>query len=137
MDLFDEAVALAKRNAHRLDLDILCRQSNWFDDLSPMQFDVIVSNPPYIAEHDEHLQQGDVRFEPRSALVAADEGLNDLIHLVSEAHTWLAPEGWLLLEHGHGQGEAVRGIMYQVGFGHIDTVQDIGRRDRVTLARLM
>ncbi|MCX2523822.1 peptide chain release factor N(5)-glutamine methyltransferase [Larsenimonas rhizosphaerae] len=136
VDLFDEAVALARRNAQRLNLDIRCRQGNWFDGLPPMHFDVIVSNPPYIADHDEHLDQGDVRFEPRSALVATGEGLDDLAHLVNEARTWLFPGGWLLLEHGHGQGEAVRCAMHQAGFGHIDTVQDIGRRDRVTLARL-
>jgi release factor glutamine methyltransferase len=107
--------------------------SDWFADLPPENYDLIVSNPPYVAEGDQHLNLGDVRFEPGSALVSGADGLNDIRHLVSVAPAWLADGGWLLIEHGYDQGQAVRNLYSDAGFDDIETRQDYGQRDRFTL----
>ncbi len=134
-DAFEDAVALATRNAERLGLTIEIRLSRWFEQLVPEQYDLIVSNPPYIAEGDLHLGQGDVRFEPESALVSGKDGLDDIRHLIAEATHWLRPGGWLVLEHGYDQAEAVQEIYREAGYAAVETRQDYGRRDRFTLAR--
>jgi release factor glutamine methyltransferase len=135
-DRIPAAVALAQDNAQRLHINnahfIL---SHWFSDLPAQHFDLIVSNPPYIDAADEHLQQGDVRFEPLSALVADDQGLADLRFIIHTAPHWLAAGGWLLLEHGWQQGEAVRAIMQQHGYQAVSTVDDYGGNPRVTLGQ--
>ncbi|MHC9058590.1 peptide chain release factor N(5)-glutamine methyltransferase [Pantoea sp. y20] len=135
-DRIAAAVELAQDNAQRLHIDnarfIL---SNWFNDLPAQRFDLIVSNPPYIDAADEHLQQGDVRFEPRSALVADDQGLADLRFIIHTAPRWLHAGGWLLLEHGWQQGAAVRAIMTQHGYQAVSTVDDYGGNPRVTLGQ--
>ncbi|HEX4869135.1 MAG TPA: peptide chain release factor N(5)-glutamine methyltransferase, partial [Moraxellaceae bacterium] len=92
----------------------------------------IVANPPYIAEGDPHLVQGDLRFEPASALVAAEQGLRDLRRIVAGAPAHLAPGGWLLLEHGHAQGEAVRALLAAEGFAGVATRRDLGGQERIT-----
>lgn len=124
------ALAMAAANAERLQLDISLRQSDWFAALDGRQFDLILGNPPYIAADDPHLAQGDLRFEPRSALVAADAGLSDLSRIINAAPEYLAPGGWLLLEHGYEQGEAVRELLNRQGFEAIATRRDFGGNER-------
>ncbi|WP_312057584.1 peptide chain release factor N(5)-glutamine methyltransferase [Pantoea brenneri] len=136
VDRIAEAVELARSNAQQLNLpNARFTLSHWFQQLSPQRFDIIVSNPPYIDASDHHLEQGDVRFEPRSALVAADAGLADLRTLIEQAPDWLQPGGWLLLEHGWQQDRAVRDMMRQHGYRAVETVNDYGGNPRVTLGQ--
>lgn len=134
-DAVGEAVELARENAARLDLPVTVYKSNWFADLPVGCFDLIVSNPPYIADNDHHLSAGDVRFEPSSALVAGNDGLADIRRIIADAPFWLSPGGWLILEHGYEQGEAVQRLFAEAGFTSVETRQDYGRRDRFTLGR--
>lgn len=137
VDRIEAAVALAQSNAERLAiLNAAFVVSHWFDALPASRFDLIVSNPPYIDACDQHLSQGDVRFEPRSALVADEAGLADLRLLITQAPQWLAPGGWLLLEHGWQQDAAVRALMQQHNFLQVATVNDYGGNPRVTLGRI-
>ncbi|MEG3128213.1 peptide chain release factor N(5)-glutamine methyltransferase [Pantoea cypripedii] len=132
------AVALAQDNAQRLHIaNATFFLSHWFSNLPPQRFDLIVSNPPYIDAADEHLQQGDVRFEPLSALVADDAGLADLRVIIASAPDWLLPGGWLVLEHGWQQGEAVRTLLVQHGYQGVNTVDDYGGNPRVTLGQFL
>lgn len=136
VDLSPQAVALAADNAAALGLSrVRFLQSDWFAALSGERFSLVVANPPYLADDDPHLGQGDVRFEPRSALVAGDEGLADLYWLVGEARDHLVPGGWLLLEHGLEQGAAVRQALEDAGYSDVATLEDLGARDRVSLGR--
>ncbi|MBK0018103.1 peptide chain release factor N(5)-glutamine methyltransferase [Kosakonia cowanii] len=136
VDLIPDAVALAQRNADHLGIrNIEIVQSRWFSALEGQQFSLIVSNPPYIDAQDPHLAQGDVRFEPLSALVAADNGLADLHTLIKEAPRYLLPQGWLLLEHGWQQGAAVREIFARYGWQQVETCRDYGDNERLTLGR--
>ncbi|MFG6159855.1 peptide chain release factor N(5)-glutamine methyltransferase [Halomonas sp. 1390] len=138
VDIRPEAVALARHNAERLALaNVAFGESDWFAALAPDAecFDLIVSNPPYIAADDPHLARGDVRFEPHSALVAADEGLADLRHLVREAGRYLRPGGWLMLEHGFEQAEAVRGVLEAAGYVEVASRVDLGGHPRVSQGR--
>ncbi|MGO3345255.1 MAG: peptide chain release factor N(5)-glutamine methyltransferase [Marinomonas sp.] len=133
IDFNEEAVALAKRNAKRNQLDVMFLQSSWFDQLDVQcQFNLIVSNPPYIDPDDEHLAQGDVRFEPKSALVAKGHGLADILHIIVNAPSYLAESGYLVFEHGYDQGEAVRAAFLEEGYTDVKTYQDLGGNDRVT-----
>lgn len=134
-DRIAEAVELARINSNALNLPITVVQSHWFDQLPPARFDLLISNPPYIPASDHHLSEGDVRFEPSSALVAGDDGLDDLRLLIPDGLNWLNPNGWMLLEHGYDQGEAVRHLFAQAGWRNIETRQDYGGNDRMTLAR--
>ncbi|MFC3283538.1 peptide chain release factor N(5)-glutamine methyltransferase [Litchfieldella rifensis] len=130
------AVALAAENAARLMIDNAhFRVSDWFSELAGERFDLVVSNPPYLADDDPHLGQGDVRFEPRSALVAAEAGLADLQDLVRQARAHLTPGGWLMLEHGVTQGGDVRRVMGMQGYTDVATLEDLGGRERVSLGR--
>ena len=136
VDRIAAAVALAESNAQRLSIaNARFRLSNWFSAVAGEQFAVIVSNPPYIDEADDHLQQGDVRFEPDSALVAGDNGLADIKLIAAGATEHLLSGGWLLLEHGWQQAEAVREILRENKFTHVATCQDYGGNDRVTFAQ--
>ncbi len=128
-----EACELALGNATRLALTIELRQGSWFSPVHGERFDLIVSNPPYIDALDPHLSEGDVRFEPRSALVAEEAGLADLAHIIRLAPDHLLPGGWLLLEHGWQQGAAVRELLLQRGFQSVHTVRDYGDQERVSL----
>lgn len=134
-DLMEEAVALAQANASQLKLPVEVFQSRWFDGLPAGRFDLIVSNPPYIASGDHHLDEGDVRFEPASALVSGADGLDDIRLIVSEAPDWLKAEGWLLLEHGFDQAEAVQGLLTARGFAMVESRKDYGGNDRMTLGQ--
>lgn len=140
VDLHEAAVSLARSNAERnaiANAEFLV--SDWFSALalqSPTdRFALIVSNPPYLADDDPHLEEGDVRFEPHSALIAADQGLADLRYLVGEARQYLADNGWLLLEHGMQQGAAVRQALSEAGFSDVASRQDLGARERISLGR--
>ena len=136
VDLMPDAVALARRNVEHLGMaNVTLLQSHWFSALAGQRFATIVSNPPYIDEQDPHLAEGDVRFEPRSALVAADNGLADLAWIIAQARAFLLPDGWLLLEHGWQQGEAVATLMRQNGYHAVETVNDYGGNPRVTLGQ--
>jgi release factor glutamine methyltransferase len=126
---------LARANATRLALTIRVCQGSWFEPVSGERFELIVSNPPYIDAQDPHLSEGDVRFEPRSALVADAAGLADLAHIVTWAPEHLTAGGWLLLEHGWQQGSAVRELLCQRGFQAVTTVRDYGSQERVTLGQ--
>ena len=141
IDLIPAAVALAQENAERLAIhNVQFLQSDWFAALqknsapqSQFQcFDIIVSNPPYIAPDDEHLQQGDLRFEPHTALVAEQNGFADLEKIIAEAKPFLNPDGFLFLEHGWQQAEQVRELLRQHGYTAIQTWQDYGGNERVT-----
>lgn len=130
------ALAVARRNALVNGIDnVAFRQGNWLDPLTGENFDLIAGNPPYIAEGDLHLRQGDLRFEPASALASGRDGLNDIREIVSGAAAHLQAGGWLLLEHGLDQGAAVRGLLEAVDFIDVLTEQDLELRDRVTLGR--
>lgn len=134
-DVQPDAVALAQENAHQLGFPVTVGQSHWCDALADHSLDLLVSNPPYIAADDVHLQHGDVRWEPLSALVAAEDGLADIRLLIEQGRRVLAPGGWLFLEHGWTQGEAVRECFESHGYGSIATVQDMGSRDRVSFGQ--
>ncbi|MFT5887602.1 MAG: release factor glutamine methyltransferase [Zhongshania sp.] len=134
LDFSAEAVALAQSNQQRLGFKhIEFQQSDWFAALDPLrQFDLIVSNPPYIDEQDPHLNQGDVRFEPRSALIAGNHGLADLQHIIDRAPSYLSTGASVLLEHGYNQAEQVRAAMLMRGFSKVASGQDYGGNDRMT-----
>ncbi|MGU3523116.1 peptide chain release factor N(5)-glutamine methyltransferase [Enterobacteriaceae bacterium C23F] len=136
VDFVADAVALAKRNAASLNIEnVTIVQSSWFTALEGQMFGMIVSNPPYIDAEDPHLSEGDVRFEPLSALVAPDEGLADLAHIIREGKRFLLPGGWMLLEHGWKQGEAVRALYQKAGYGEVETCRDYGGNERLTVGR--
>ncbi len=123
-------------NAVRLGLSVELRHGDWFAPLAGERFDIIVSNPPYIAQDDACLQGDGVRREPRTALAAGDNGLADLAAIIAAAATHLSPSGWLLLEHGADQGPAVRDLLAGARFEAIATHTDLAGRPRVTLGRL-
>ena len=130
------AVELAQDNCNQQQLsNISIFQSNWFDAIKQQdnKFDLIVSNPPYIAKDDPHLSQGDVRFEPKTALVSGVDGLDDIKVIVSQSSMYLNTNGWLVLEHGYNQGKAVRDLMLFAGFNEVTTKQDYNNLDRITL----
>ena len=136
VDRIAEAVALAERNRLRLKLNNAeFRQSSWFDGLAGEHFDLILSNPPYIAADDRHLGEGDVRFEPLSALVAGVDGLDDIRQIIAQAPRHLQAGGWLLLEHGYDQAEAVRELLAAAGFTAVDSRRDLGGHQRISLGR--
>lgn len=130
-----EAVSLAKKNAENLQLtQVNIFQSNWFSAINDRRFNLIVSNPPYIDGLDENLSQGDVRFEPKSALVADEHGLGDIRLIAQQAHNFLFDNGALFFEHGYNQGEAVRRILTALGYVNAQTVKDFNDHDRITWA---
>ncbi|MGF3807791.1 peptide chain release factor N(5)-glutamine methyltransferase [Enterobacter mori] len=136
VDVMPDAVTLAQRNVERLGLgNVTVLQSSWFTALENRLFALIVSNPPYIDEHDPHLAQGDVRFEPLTALVAANKGLADLDHIVTTSRQHLLPGGWLLVEHGWTQGNAVRALFTNAGYREVATCRDYGGNERLTLGQ--
>ncbi len=135
-DVVPAAVALARFNAEQLGLSVNVVQSHWFRALPQNRFNLIVSNPPYIVSEDHHLSEGDVRFEPRSALTAGKDGLDDLRLIISQAPQWLATSGWLLVEHGYDQAAAVQQLFAAAGFEAVVTRKDYGQQDRLTMAQI-
>jgi release factor glutamine methyltransferase len=136
IDLSADALTVARDNATRLGADITWLPSNLFSALAGRTFDLIVSNPPYIAEADPHLGQGDVRFEPRSALTSGDDGLDAIRTIVKQAPAHLSVGGWLLLEHGWEQGEAVGRLLAEAGFEAIFLDRDLAGQTRVSGGKL-
>lgn len=136
VDASESALAVAQRNAEHLgSRNVRCMLSDWFGALPEAVFDVIVSNPPYIADGDPHLERGDLRFEPATALASGAQGLDAIRHLVAMAPRHLAARGWLLLEHGHDQAAAVAALMAAHGFEDIGHAADLAGIQRVTLGR--
>ncbi|WP_426135461.1 peptide chain release factor N(5)-glutamine methyltransferase [Pseudomonas sp. PWP3-1b2] len=136
VDRVMEAVALAERNRQRLHLkNATVLNSHWFSALKGQTFDLIISNPPYIADNDPHLVAGDVRFEPASALVAGHDGLDDLRVITAQSPAHLNAGGWLLLEHGYDQAAAVRDLLSAQGFEDVHSRIDLGGHERITLGR--
>lgn len=132
------ALEVARRNATRNRIaTVEFREGDWLAPLAGETFDLIASNPPYIAEGDPHLGEGDLRFEPPTALSSGADGLDAIRRIVRDAPAHLAAGGWLLLEHGWDQGEAVRALLQAAGFIDVETAQDLEGRDRVTLGRRM
>ncbi|WP_439861008.1 peptide chain release factor N(5)-glutamine methyltransferase [Pseudomonas sp. MBLB4136] len=136
VDRVSEAVALAERNRQRLKLNnaAFCA-SHWFAALGARRYAMILSNPPYIAADDRHLREGDLRFEPSSALVAGADGLDDIREIVAQAPQHLEPGGWLLLEHGFQQAVAVRSLLSARGFVEVQSRRDLGAHERISLGR--
>lgn len=136
VDASASALAVATSNAARLGLQrVIMLESDWYAAIGAQRFDLIVSNPPYVEAGDPHLGEGDLRFEPPSALASGPDGLDDIRRIASGAAQHLVPSGWLLVEHGWNQGPAVRDIFVGAGLSHAFTAQDLEARDRVTGAR--
>jgi len=136
VDRVAAAVALAQGNGARLQLtNARFAESCWFSALAGQRFQLIVSNPPYIAAADPHLSQGDVRFEPSSALVAGVDGLDDIRLIIEQAPAHLLGGGWLLLEHGFEQAEAVRELLSRRGFTAVDSRRDLGGHQRISVGQ--
>lgn len=132
-DFSQEALEVAKENAQCNQIDnVTFYQSNWFSHLPNTTYDVIVSNPPYIDTTDPHLQQGDLRFEPASALISADKGLADLNHIINQGRYYLKKNGLLLLEHGYDQRSPIQTILNKLGYINAQCWQDLQGHDRVS-----
>ena len=130
------ALDVARENAQRLGIaNASFVHSDWFQGVAEKRFEIIVSNPPYIAAGDPHLAQGDLRFEPASALVSGDDGLHDIRQIINQANSHLEPGGWLLLEHGYDQAQQVRALLQQARFGEIFSASDLAGTDRVSGGR--
>jgi release factor glutamine methyltransferase len=135
-DASSDALAVAQRNArHHHINNVSFVHGDWFAPLHDQHFDVIVSNPPYIEASDPHLQQGDLRFEPISALASGNDGLDDIRRIVRDAGLHLVPGGWLLFEHGWNQGDASRTLLRDADFVELSTSRDLEQRDRVSMGR--
>ena len=137
-DVSAAALAVAQENARQLSANATFALGSWFDAAPPVlhgNFDILVSNPPYIETGDVHLQQGDLRFEPQQALTDFNDGLSCIRTLAASALPYLRHGGWLLLEHGFNQGEAARALLAQHGFTEIETLPDLAGLDRITLGR--
>jgi len=136
VDASSPALEVAISNSRQLHISNLhFVLSDWFNDLDHSRFDVIVSNPPYIEEADTHLQQGDLRFEPLSALASGADGLDDIRRIIDGCLIHLKPQGWLMFEHGYNQAATVRELMAQTGLVNIETFKDLGGNDRVTIGK--
>lgn len=132
-DVSEFALAVARENAERLGMDnVTFQRGDWCAALDDRRFDLIVSNPPYIAAEDAHLQQGDLRFEPTMALASGADGLNAIRQIVAEAPRHLCTGAWLLLEHGWEQAARVRELLVNAGFADVQTWRDIADHDRVS-----
>jgi len=135
-DISQAALAIAAENAEHLKISNLqFRQSNWFAQIDEHDFDMVISNPPYIAADDPHLAQGDVRFEPRQALISPENGLHDIRQLADQARQYLKADGYLLIEHGYQQSLPVQNILKHFNFRNVITHCDLSGNPRVTLGQ--
>ncbi len=138
VDFSKPALVLARSNAAELKIrSIEFIRSDWYTELAGQSFNIIVSNPPYIEDADEHLQQGDLRFEPRTALASGVDGLDAIRLIIAGSKNHLQPQGWLLIEHGWNQAADIGELFTNAGFVDIQTEQDLELRDRVTLGRIL
>jgi release factor glutamine methyltransferase len=130
------ALNVARYNAQQHQLtNIEFYQSDWFSNMPNKLFDLVISNPPYIDPEDEHLQQGDVRFEPKSALIADNKGLSDIEIIADKARRYLAPAGHLFIEHGYNQAAQVQAIFNALAYDKVQSYRDLSGQPRVTYAR--
>lgn len=134
-DISEAALAVARRNAREHGAAIDLVHSDWFEALGPEQFDLIVSNPPYVAPGDAHLEQGDLRFEPPLALVAGEDGLACIRKIAERARTRLRPGGWLLLEHGYDQKDRCVELFGEFGYADVEDFDDLARVPRACTGR--
>ncbi|MDX2503686.1 MAG: peptide chain release factor N(5)-glutamine methyltransferase [Gammaproteobacteria bacterium] len=135
-DISQQALAVAQHNLERLKFsNVTFFRSDWFDAIPRQQFELIVSNPPYIAEQDPHLQDNVRKYEPLTALHAGNEGLDDIAHIIRQCRNYLKPAGWLLLEHGCDQAQAVQTLLRQHAFRQITSIKDLNQLPRISLAR--
>ncbi|HEY0841277.1 peptide chain release factor N(5)-glutamine methyltransferase [Methylotenera sp.] len=136
VDASHAALRIAEHNAKQLGLaHVNFSLGHWFSAVEGERFNLIVSNPPYIEQHDPHLSQGDLRFEPMSALASGADGLDDIREIIAHSLIHLLPQGWLMLEHGYNQAQLVADLMAESGFVDIKTIQDLGGNDRVTIGK--
>ncbi|HOY71279.1 MAG TPA: peptide chain release factor N(5)-glutamine methyltransferase [Methylotenera sp.] len=136
VDASKGALNIAQQNAQKLEIsNIQFILSDWFGELNDKKFDLIVSNPPYIENADAHLRQGDLRFEPISALASGVDGLDDIRQIIGECLIYLKPQGWIMLEHGYNQAQAVTDLMASIGLTHIESIKDLGGHQRVTIGK--
>lgn len=135
VDISHSSLRIAKDNAQRLGARACFLQSDLYNALGEMRFDLILSNPPYIMQEDPHLRQGDVRFEPILALVSGSDGLDALRRLIQAAPAHLCPGGWLMFEHGWNQADSARELMAQSGFMNVECLRDLAGHSRVTLGQ--
>ncbi len=136
LDASEAALIVARENAQRLNIgNVRLLHSDWFSALAGERFDLIVSNPPYIEADDIHLSQGDVRFEPLTALASGADGLDDIRRILHEAQSHLHSGGWLMFEHGYDQSARVRQLMRQAGFSDVSSACDLAGIERVTVGR--
>ena len=133
VDYYATTLKIAEENAKNNQLEIHFQQSDWFQSLPKSAFDMIISNPPYIDPIDQHLEGDGVKFEPKHALIADNQGLSDLFHLIETAPNYFKHSGWLLLEHGYDQRAVLQQKMQETGYQNIQTIKDYGGNDRVTL----
>lgn len=136
LDLSEDALEVARANAAANGVQVRFLRSDWFGAVGDERFALIASNPPYIASHDEHLSQGDLRFEPAGALTDHADGLSALRTIIDGAPAHLLPGGWLLLEHGYDQAEAVRALLAARGFAEVQSWRDLPGIERVSGGRL-
>ena len=135
-DINNDTLTVAKKNAKANNIyNITFKQGNWFDIKEIDSYDLIVSNPPYISVNDLHLEQDDVRFESRTALVSGEKGLDDIKKIVVNARNYLNKNGWLLIEHGYQQGEAVRDLFSENKFNNVSTINDYSALERATMGQ--
>ena len=132
IDASAQALAIAGHNAHALHATVTLLESDWFAALGTQRFDLIVSNPPYIAERDPHLEQGDLRHEPATALASGHDGLTAIRRIVAVAPQHLLPGAALWLEHGYDQGDAVRELLRQRGFTKVASQRDLANIERIS-----
>ncbi|MTW11839.1 peptide chain release factor N(5)-glutamine methyltransferase [Pseudoduganella eburnea] len=135
LDVSQEALAVAARNALRNKAKVRFLHSDWYGAVESEQFDLIVSNPPYIADGDRHLSEGDLRYEPSGALTDFADGLSALRTIIGGAPSRLAPGSWLLMEHGYDQADAVRGLLSAAGYTEVQSWQDLAGIERVSGGR--
>lgn len=130
------ALTLAKKNSKKLKTEnITFTHSNWFSNILTQDFDIIISNPPYIAENDAHLFEGDVRFEPRSALTSGETGMDDIEHICATAKQYMTDNGWLIVEHGYNQAQLVNDCFSKNGYIELEQIKDLSGHIRMTAGK--
>ena len=136
-DASEEALTVAQENAARLGLtNVIFHCGNWFAGLAGQRFEVIASNPPYVAADDPHLKQGDLRFEPSTALSAGPDGLEDIRRIIENSPRYLTSGGWLMLEHGYDQGDRIRRLLTSRGFTHVSGQEDLAGIQRLSYGQV-
>lgn len=135
-DISEQALELARQNRSQHDTsNVTLIHSDWFQNIDAENFDIIISNPPYIASDDHHLSQGDVRFEPQTALSSGVTGMDDIEHLCAQAKKYLLQNGWLIVEHGYNQKQLVAECFAKNGFSGIEQKQDLSGHTRMTAGK--